>query len=295
MIFDQLHYLLSTINPNLLTVFLWTRPSGEINQEETPWGVIVIGAIVATVVIGGFFFTLFKGIIVDAIINGTPFSARFRFTKTNLRLAYKVIGCHVVVSDVGGRRDQYIYLISYLKRRFPDTKPMSISEIPNLHVIYPEIREIITWLNMHLDKEHKLQFIDFMVDLAFYNEKLSKREMTLIYSAGRVFGIPRNEVKSILTMRYKFYQDKRRREQEHRRKTRATRRPSVNLKKQALRILGLEPNVTNFDEVKKAYRQMAKKHHPDRFYNDSEQEQDKAHERFTEINTAYEYLEQVLK
>jgi DnaJ-domain-containing protein 1 len=298
MIIDQIHLFLAELNPNFHSVFLQVGNYShgyQGNEEETSWVAVIIGVSVATFVIGGFFYTIFKGLLLDTIINGTPFSARFKFTPKNLRLAYKVVGCHVVVRDAGERREQYIFLISYLKRRFPNTEPMQLSDIPNMHEIYPETQEVFTWLNKHLDEEHKLQFIDFMVDLAFHNEKLSKREMNLIYFAGRVFGIPHNEVKSILTMRYKFYQDKRKREQEHRRKTRATRRPSVNLKKQALQILGLSPSVTDFDEVKKAYRNIAKKHHPDRFYNDSEQEKEKAHERFTAINTAYEYLEQVLK
>ena len=300
MIFDQLHFYLATLNPRFFSIILQTGGHRDVYQDdkEKPfiyWVVLSFFILIALFVVGGFFYTVFKGIVIDTIIKGKPFSARFKCNPTNLRLAYKVIGCHVVVADVDERREQYIFLISYLKRRFPDADPMSISEIPNLHEIYQETHEVFVWLDKYLDEEHKLQFIDFMVDMAFHNEKLSRREMNLIYSAGSVFGISRNEVKSILTMRYKFYQDKRRREQEHRRKTRATRRPSVNLKKQALRILGLEPNVTDFDEVKNAYRQMAKKHHPDRFHNDSEQEQEKAHERFTEINTAYEYLEQVLK
>lgn len=299
MIFDQLHFYLATLNPSFLSIFLQGGRYRDVYQadEEKPllyWVVFSFFILIALFVILGFIYTVFKGIVIDLIIKGSPFSKRFKFNQANLRLAYKVVGCHVVISDVGQRREQYIYLISYLKRQFPDVEPMSIGDIPNIHEIYPEVKETLWWLNSHLDYEHKLQFLDYIVDLAFHNEKLSRREMRLIYSTGNIFGIPHNEVKSILTMRYKFYEDKRRREREHRRKNRATSRPSVNLKKQALKILGLTQNVTDFDVVKKAYRNMAKKHHPDRFHNDSEQEKERAHERFTEINTAYEYLEKAL-
>lgn len=299
MILDHLYYYLATFNPSVFTFLLQTGRYRDVYQddEEKPmlyWVVLSFFILIAVFVVGGFIYTVFKGIIVDLIIKGAPFSKRFKFNQANLRLAYKVVGCHVVVSDAGERRDQYIYLISYLKRQFPDGEPMSFRDIPNMHEIYPELYEALWWLNLHLDHEHKLQFIDFMVDLAFHNEKLSRREMRLIYKAGNMFGIPPSEVKSILTLRYKFYQDKKRREQEHRRKRRATRRPSRNLKNEALKILGLSQSVNNFDEVKKAYRNMAKKHHPDRFHNESEQEKERAHERFTEINKAYEYLEQLL-
>jgi uncharacterized tellurite resistance protein B-like protein len=298
MIFEQLHVYLATVNPNILSVFLQVNSYSQGHQAEendTHWITAIFGILIATFVVGGFFYTILKDFVFDTIINGPPFSARFKYNPKNLRLAYKVIGCHVVVADVGERREQYMYLISYLKRRFPNAERMSLSDIPNMHEIYPETYEVLSWLNTHLDEEHKLQLIDYMVDLAYFNEKLSRREMRLIYYAGKILGISQNEVKSILTMRYKFYQDKRRREQEHRRKTRATRRPTRNVRNEALKILGLAQNISDFDIVKKAYRNMAKKHHPDRFYNESEQEQEKAHERFTEINNAYEYLEQVLK
>ena len=299
MIFDQLHFYLATLKPNFLSLVLQSGRYRDVyrDEEEEPflyWVFFAFFVLIALFIILGFVYTVFKGIVIDLIIKGPPFSKRFKFNQANLRLAYKVVGCHVVISDAGERREQYIFLISYLKRQFPDVEPMSIRDIPNIHEIYPEVKETLWWLNMHLDQEHKLQFLDYMVDLAFHNEKLSRREMRLIYHAGNTFGIPHNEVKSILTMRYKFYQDKRRREQEHRRNTRATRRPTRNLKNEALKILGLAQNVTDFEVVKKAYRNMAKKHHPDRFHNESEQEKERAHERFTEINTAYEYLEKAL-
>jgi DnaJ-class molecular chaperone len=101
-------------------------------------------------------------------------------------------------------------------------------------------------------------------------------------------------VKSILTIRHKFYQDKKEREREHRRKTRTNRSPSRSEKNEAYKILGISDFSTSFDEVKKAYRDLAKKHHPDRFFNSREEEQEKANERFAVINGAYEYLEIVL-
>lgn len=298
MVFEQLYINLTTINTNLSLVLL--QVIRDVNEypkkdEGVHWVVLLFAILFASFVVGGFFYAILKDFVIDTVIKGAPFSKRFKFTSKNLRLAYKIIGCHVVVAETGDRRDQYMFLISYLKRRFPDAESLNLKEIPNLHLIYPEIPKVINWLNGHLDEEHKLQFIDYMADLAFFNEKLNRREMRLIYYAGKIFGLTQHEVKSILSIRQKFYHDKRKREQEQRQKQTVKRRPSVNLKKQALQILGLSPSVNSLNEVKKGYRNLAKKHHPDRFHNESKQEKEKAHERFTEINTAYEYLSQVLK
>jgi len=299
MTFESIHYNLVTLNPRFLSLFVDFKGCSLVDQGVEESSILLtFFAFIGIVVLWVLFYMLFSTIKVIAFhyIFGVPqFSLIYRFTPKISRLAYKVIGCHIVVADGGDRRGQYVFLISYLKRRFPKEGSMDLKAIPKLHQVYKDTHKVFKLLNKHLDEEHKLQFIDFMVDLAFFNEKLSRREVRLIYEAGEMFGIPQNEVKSILSMRYKFYQDKQRREQEQRRKSRVTRRPSVNLKKQALQILGLSPTVKDFNEVKKAYRNMAKKHHPDRFHNDSEQEREKAHERFTAINTAYEYLEQILK
>jgi DnaJ-class molecular chaperone len=46
----------------------------------------------------------------------------------------------------------------------------------------------------------------------------------------------------------------------------------------------------NQEDIKQAYRKLAKMHHPDRYANQSKSEQKMAHERFIEIKAAYDYL-----
>lgn len=57
----------------------------------------------------------------------------------------------------------------------------------------------------------------------------------------------------------------------------------------AYKILEIPPDATN-EEVKKAYRQMAKKHHPDMVSNLGEEIQKAAQEKFRKINEAYETI-----
>jgi len=299
MLFIQTYFFYLFLATNITNIFLvmsFRRGGAAQEDEENPivqafYVVMIAVSVIALLVMVVFIFRdVFR-----FIFKAQEFSILYKYNRKNLRLAYKVIGCKVVTSDAGDRRGQYMFLISYLKSRFPKAGPLYVKDIPNLHQYYPDIEQILTWLNRHLNQEEKLQFIDFMVDLAFYNEKLSRREIRIIYDAGAAFGISEKEVKSILTMRYKFYQDKRRKEEEEKnRKRRNAEKPLRNLKNEALKILGLSPFTHDISVVKKAYREMAKKHHPDRFHNHGKREQEKAHERFTEINKAYEYLNQTL-
>ena len=54
-------------------------------------------------------------------------------------------------------------------------------------------------------------------------------------------------------------------------------------------ILGVDSS-SGKDEIKKRYRELAKKYHPDRMVNAGEKEKAEAEKRFREINDAYTIL-----
>ena len=55
------------------------------------------------------------------------------------------------------------------------------------------------------------------------------------------------------------------------------------------KVLGVNPNATK-EEIKKAYRELVKQHHPDKFTNAPEEERAYHEKRIKEINEAYDKL-----
>ena len=58
----------------------------------------------------------------------------------------------------------------------------------------------------------------------------------------------------------------------------------------AYKILEIEPNATP-TEIKKAYRKMAKKYHPDKVLHLGKEHQKGAEEKFRKVQEAYEHLQ----
>ena len=63
-----------------------------------------------------------------------------------------------------------------------------------------------------------------------------------------------------------------------------------NSKDNAYKILEIDKSATD-DEVKKAYRKMAKKYHPDKVMHLGEEHQKGAEEKFRQVQEAYEMIQ----
>jgi DnaJ like chaperone protein len=112
--------------------------------------------------------------------------------------------------------------------------------------------------------EVRLQLIHYLFGIAKADGEVSLSEINVIQSIADKLGIPRVDFDSVKNM---FYRDT----------------------NSDYRILGIEPTASD-DEIKKAYRQMAIKFHPDKVAQMGEEFQKGAKEKFQQIQDAYEAI-----
>jgi DnaJ like chaperone protein len=133
-------------------------------------------------------------------------------------------------------------------------------------VLKQEVRtdEVAAQIRGFMEYSSRLQLVHFLFGIAGADGRFSDTEVNLIQQISRQLGLSLGDYTSIKAM---FVKDS----------------------SSAYQILGLTPSATD-DEVKKAYRQMAVLHHPDKVGHLGEDVQHAAKEKFQQINAAYDQI-----
>lgn len=124
------------------------------------------------------------------------------------------------------------------------------------------LQDVCNQVDRSLDYSSKLQIIQFLLDISKADGHVHPNEMNIIEFIARNIGVVGNDYSSMNSMY------------------------DVN-NNASYKILGVDSKATN-DEVKKAYREMAKKYHPDKVSHLGDDIRDAANEKFKKLNDAYE-------
>ncbi len=159
------------------------------------------------------------------------------------------------------------YVKQYLIKKF------GTQNAQELMYIYKEVLEkdyninqITQQINSHLDYYSKLEMLHILFGVAKADQKILDSEVQAISFIANQLGISASDFKSI---------------------------QAIFIKKndQDYRILNVNETATDA-EVKKAYRKMAVKYHPDKVANLGEDIQKVAEEKFKAVNNAYQNIKQ---
>ncbi len=127
------------------------------------------------------------------------------------------------------------------------------------------VRQVCMQIRQRMDHASRLQLVHFLFGIANADGAVSEAEAQQIYIISGYLGINQNDYGSIKAM---FYND-------------------VD---SAYKILEIDKTATN-SEIKKAYRTMAKKYHPDKVVHLGKAHQKGAEEKFRQVQAAYEKLQ----
>lgn len=126
--------------------------------------------------------------------------------------------------------------------------------------------EVARQINQYMNYSSKLQLVRLLFDIAYADGEVNSAELNMIQRISVVFGLSNADFESLKA-------------------------PFVKNVDQnwAYKALEIEPSATN-DDIKKAYRRMAMKYHPDKVHNLGEDIKKSATDKFRSVNEAYEHL-----
>ncbi|MGV3630341.1 MAG: TerB family tellurite resistance protein [Bacteroidota bacterium] len=126
------------------------------------------------------------------------------------------------------------------------------------------LEQICSDIRMRTQEEARVQLLYYLFGIAKSDGNVSDAELSAIHRIANLLGISNADFESVKNM---FYRD-------------------VN---SDYKVLEVEPGATP-EEIKKAYRQMAVKYHPDKVASMGEEFQKGAKEKFQKIQDAYENI-----
>lgn len=136
-------------------------------------------------------------------------------------------------------------------------------------------RQVCIQIRQHMTHASRLQLLHFLFGIARSDGSVSQVEIDAIKRISVYLYISNRDFESIKAM---FYGSS---------SSSSSKSYSSNT---AYKILEISKSATN-DEVKKAYRRMVKKHHPDKLRHLGEAHQKGAEEKFRQVQKAYEQIQ----
>lgn len=127
------------------------------------------------------------------------------------------------------------------------------------------VRQVCMQIQQMMDHPSRLQLLHFLFGIAKADGMVTDNEVTQIYTISGYLGISSRDFESIKAM---FY----------------------NSSDNAYKILEITKDAS-IDDIKSAYRTMAKKYHPDRVMHLGEEHRKGAEEKFRQVQEAYEKLQ----
>lgn len=192
-----------------------------------------------------------------------------RTTAGDVRVSIVVLIACVIKSDGRVLKSEINYIKPFLLKTFGEAgAKQALLLLKELLKQDIDAKAVAQQIGQHINYSTRLELVHLLLAVANADGELHELELEIISSISMNMSVQDADYQSILAL----YQ----------------RSKDANWAYTALEIT---PSATN-EEVKKAYRRMAMKYHPDKVANAGEEIRQQATDKFRAINEAYEHIKQ---
>lgn len=220
--------------------------------------------------IGVFVASLFEGskqIEAGEYTHDIPRVSRPRATQGDIRVSIIVLLACVIKADGRVLKSEVAYIKPFLVRTFGEEGAKQALQLLK-QLLEQEINPVAVaqQIRQHVNYSVRLELVHLLLEVAKADGDVAEAETNVIEIIAVNMGISTADYQSLLAL-YRKHSDT----------------------TWAYTALEIEPSASD-DEVKKAYRRMAMKYHPDKVANAGEAVRQQATEKFRAINEAYEHI-----
>lgn len=192
--------------------------------------------------------------------------SRRRTNQGNVRISILVLIAAVMKADGHVRKSELDRVKRYLLLNYSESEALEALQVLKgvLNQDFDPL-PVAQQIAEHVNYSTRLEMLHFLLDLAFSDGEYAPSEERLIVALTAALRLSPADYRSLLSLYQKEDPD------------------------WAYTALEITPGATN-EEVKKAYRRMAMKYHPDKVAGAGEDMVKKAEEKFRAINEAYETI-----
>lgn len=214
------------------------------------------------------------GFLIGSLVDGSrgggsamPEFGRSRVSPADFELNLLSLCSIIIKADGQVSQQELDYVRQYFLQTYGKEKANAIFRTFNEVIKKREVsaQRICAYLNQRTRYEVRLQLLHFLFGIAQADGTISPSEVEKLKEIGGYLRLSRTDFESIMAM-------------------------FVRSADTAYTILEIERSATD-EEVKKAYRTMAKKYHPDRVNTADEAIKRGAEEKFKEVQKAYEAIQ----
>lgn len=206
-----------------------------------------------------------EGVDFNFDINSGQQSKSGRTTSTGYIMSLLVLISAVMKADGKVMKSELDYVKTFLKNNFGTSKAAdSVRILKDLLKQSIPIADVSRQIRDNMNYSARLQLLHFLFGLANADQFVHEKELEIISFISREMGVSNSDYESIKSM-------------------------FVRITNADYKILEIDKSATD-EEVKKAYRRMAMKYHPDKVSSLGKEIQEAAKVKFQRVNQAYENI-----
>lgn len=239
----------------------------------------IIGGVLGLLLTKSFFGAIF-GFFIGSFIDNTQykkikehqgrtrgggFGQQSFYTENDFHRALLMLSSAVMKADGKMLKSELNFVKTFLNQQFGSQRAQYyLKELREISKQDIQLNQVCSEIRSVMNPSVRLQLMHYLFGIAHADGHVSEKEFQVLNQIANYFHISNQDFESLKAMFYKDTQS-------------------------AYKILEVEPTADN-DEVKKAYRKMAVKYHPDKVSHLGEEFQKGANEKFQKVQEAYETI-----